>query len=87
MIKKAWLWLVQAAKDIFAFVYQEIGRILAVLKNPAGKFSGKRIIALALVADVIFFDGIPKDKLQWAFAALKLLLAGGLYVLAELTKT
>lgn len=41
-----WLWIVQAVKDIYSFAYTEIGKILALLKDPAGKFSHKRILAL-----------------------------------------
>jgi len=80
-------WIVKAAQDVFAFAYTEIGHVLSVFKTPdQKKYSGKRVIALALAADVIL-EGIPKDSYQWYFSAIKLVVAAGLYVLAELTKT
>ena len=52
---KAWAWLIQAAKDAYSFVYTEAGTVLKLLKDPAGKFSHKRILALAFGVAAIYF--------------------------------
>jgi hypothetical protein len=84
---KAWAWIVQAVKDIYSFVYTEVGTILKVAKDPAGKFSGKRIIALALVGDLLFAWELPTSVWGWIFAIGKLVAAVVLYWIAEVTKT
>ena len=79
-------WCKKAVQDVYAFAYTEIGTVLKVAKDPVGKFSGKRVIALALATDVLL-GGIPAGHWQMGFAVVKLLVAAGLYILAELTKT
>ena len=74
-------------KDIYSFFYTEIGTVLSVFKTPdKSKYSGKRVVALALVADVLI-EGVPSGLWQWILSALKVVVAAGLFVLAELTKT
>ena len=86
-MKAIWAWIVQAAKDIYTFAYTEIGLILSFLKVPdKSKFSAKRLIAVALAADAII-SGVPHDLWTLIVVLAKILVAGGLMVLAELTKT
>ncbi len=88
-VKVKWFgaWCKKAVQDTWSFIYTEVGMALSVAKVPdKSKYSGKRIIALALGADVIL-GGIPANTFEGIFAIVKLLVAAGLYVLAELTKT
>ena len=61
---KVWNWIVQAAKDVYSFVYQEGGKILALLKDPAGKFSHKRILALGFGLLAIYLVVRPRGWLD-----------------------
>lgn len=52
MGKKIWLWLVQAAKDIFAFVIKYVDKAISVFEEPGvtpPKFSAKRVFLAFLV--------------------------------------
>lgn len=57
---KAWAWIVQAAKDVYSFVYTEAGTALKLLKDPAGKFSHKRILALGFGVMAIYLILKPR---------------------------
>ena len=82
-----WTWIVKAAQDIFSFAYMEIGVALSALKVPdKSKYSVKRLIAVALAADAIV-SGVPHDLWTLLVFIAKIVVAGGLMVLAELTKT
>jgi hypothetical protein len=80
-------WLAQGFRDVFSFVYTELGTVLRIFKDPSGKFSGKRAIAIGLAAAPWVFIGVPKDLYQLIVIIASLLVSAGLYVLAELTKT
>ena len=66
---KAWAWLIQAAKDAYSFVYTEAGTVLKLLKDPAGKFSHKRILALAFGVAAIYLIVHPRGWLDFIVAA------------------
>ena len=84
----AWAWIVKAFQDAYAFAYTEIGHVLSVFKTPdQKKYSGKRVIAIALVADLLLRWQLPASVWGWIYVIAKLAVAGGLYALAELTKT
>ncbi len=87
---KVWAWIVQAARDVYSFLYTEIGTALSLLKysTPSGmKYSVKRILAVALIGDVLFFGGIPRDWGQVVFAGIKLVVGAALLIWAAVTKT
>lgn len=44
-------WIVQAVKDVYSFIYTEVGTVLKVFKDASGKYSHKRIVAIALILD------------------------------------
>jgi hypothetical protein len=54
-----WNWIIQAAKDVYSFVYTEIGTILGLLKDKNKKYSWKRItgIVAIYVAARFFIEG------------------------------
>ena len=85
-MKAFWTWVVTAVKDVYSFCYTEVGVLLGFFKSPSGKFSDKRLIALALVADVAL-GGIPKTLFELIFQVTKLIVAVILYVIAEVTKS
>jgi hypothetical protein len=80
-------WIAQAFRDVYTFAYTELGTVLNLLKTPDGKFSTKRLIAVGLPAASWTFIGVPKDLYQLVVMVVAFLVAGGLMVLAELTKT
>ena len=52
----AWKWIVQAAKDVYSFVYTEVGVVLSLFKDKQKKYSWKRITGLvAIYAAIRFF--------------------------------
>jgi hypothetical protein len=84
-------WIVQAIKDVYAFVYTEVGTLLSVFKEPPDskgvqKFSGKRVIALSLVADTLL-GGVPATSWHFWFDVAKILGAVALYFWAYLSRT
>lgn len=68
-MKAIWAWIVQAAKDIYSFVYTEVGKILALLKDPSGKFSHKRILALGFGLLAVYLVVDPRGWLDFVVAA------------------
>ncbi len=84
---KAWAWIVKAAQDVYSFAYTELGTLLRLLKTPEGKYSVKRVLSLGLVVVPLVLIGVPKDVYQVVVMVVAFLVAGGLMVLAELTKT
>lgn len=79
-------WIVVAITNIYAFAYTEAGNVLKAFKDPAGKFSAKRIVAYALIADALL-SGVPRDLWTLIFAGLKVLGAVVLLWAAAVTKT
>jgi hypothetical protein len=80
-------WIIQAAKDIYSFVYNEVGAILKLFKDASGKYSHKRIIALALVLDGLL--GIVKVT-TWLGVVIwggQILIGVALAIYTALTKT
>lgn len=79
-------WIVVAIGNLWNFIYTEVGTALKLLKTPDGKFSAKRVIALALAGDALI-SGIPHDLWTLLVFLAKILTAAGLMLVAELTKT
>jgi hypothetical protein len=82
--KVAWARL----KALWAWIYREAGLVLSVFKVPdKSKYSAKRVIALGLAVDAIFFTGFSSEVYAIIIVSAKLAVAAGLMVLAEVTKT
>ena len=82
-MKAFWVWIVKAAQDVYSFAYAEIGRVLAVLKDPAGKFSHKRLIALAFTVVSIFL----LFQHEWWGAGIADVVVAVLAAISAITKT
>jgi hypothetical protein len=83
-----WKDFAAGVKAVFTWCYTEVGTLISFLKSPGkDKYSAKRIIALALVANGIWMLRLSKDWFQAGIALIQI--AGGvvLMVVAALTKT
>lgn len=75
-------------KTLWAWIYREAGLLLSVFKIPdKSKYSAKRVIALGLTVDAIFFTGFSSEVYAIIIVSAKLVVAAGLMVLAEVTRT
>lgn len=86
-------WIAQAFKDVYAFLYTEIGTVLTLLKYPVPgssptvyKFSSKRLTAIGLIANVIA-NGVPSGLFHIIFDGGELAIAGLFLWYAAKTKT
>ena len=87
-IIKAWHWIVKAAQDVYSFVYTEGGTIVSFFKTPdKSKFSSKRLIALALIANALYMTHSVKGWLDIAVIAGQVIIAVILVIVAAITKT
>lgn len=75
-------------KAAFDWVYKELGTVLSVLKDGSGKFSSKRVIAVALILDVLLTGQLAQGNLLGTIlAGLKVIGGFVLLVVAAITKT
>jgi hypothetical protein len=84
---KIWQWIIQSARDIYSFAYQEIGRALALLKDPQGKYSHKRIIALALIVNGLYMSRGITSWLTLVVPGLCIVFGTVLAIYSAVTKT
>lgn len=55
-MKKIWTWIVQAAKDVFAFVMKYVDKVISVFEEPGvtpPKLSMKRVFLAFLVVSYV----------------------------------
>ena len=57
-------WITIAICNLWNFVYTEVGTILRLLKDPTGKFSHKRILALSFGAAALYLILKPRGWLD-----------------------
>jgi len=80
-------WIIQAVKDIYSFIYTEGGKVLALLKDPAGKYSHKRILALGFGLMAIYLVAHPRGWMDVMVASGFALAAAAVAIAAAATKT
>ena len=78
-MKAIWSWIVQAVKDVWTFIWN----VLGVLRDKDGKFSHKRLIALAFAVVGIFllFHG------EWWGAGISGAVVAVLAAISAITRT
>ena len=87
-IKKTWAWIVKAVQDVFHFVYTETGTIVSFFKTPdKSKFSSKRLVALALVANGLYMAHSAKGWFDVVLIGGQIIVGVVLIVVAAATKT
>ena len=88
------LWIAQAFKDVWTFVYTEVGTLLSIFKYPVVgssptilKWSTKRLVSLGLILGSWLVIGVPRDWYQVITMGIAFVIAGLLLWKAMETKT